>query len=195
LRQALGENLNAPTALGEAVSLVTEYQASLINPRGASVLDDFAPPSDMTNDRIQVLADGQTTNSVVIPSHGMTMGRDETCELVLTDRKASRKHVRLEFDGVEYRITDLNSSNGTYLGNSKLLPGVSEVWLPDKPLRIGDTWLRLVRSEGSSSSVSILRPDGSLVAPSQIHSSTGQGRVSLFVENSQLQVDPGRSIN
>jgi eukaryotic-like serine/threonine-protein kinase len=191
----LGEIVNAPTALGEAVSLVTEYQASIINPRGASVLDDFEAPSDLTNDRIQVLVDGQTTHSMVIPTGGMTMGRDESCELVLNDRKASRKHVRLEYDGVTYRITDLNSSNGTFLGNSKLLPGVSEVWHPDKPLRIGDTWLRLVRVEGAQSAMSILRSDGSLVDPSRIRSSTGQGRVSVFVENPELQVDPGRSVN
>ena len=191
----LGQIVSAPTALGEAVSLVTQYQASLINPRGASVLDDFEPPSDMTNDRIQVLAEGQTTQSVAIPSSGMTMGRDASCDLVLEDRKASRKHVRLEFDGMSYRITDLNSSNGTYLGNSKLLPGVSEVWASNKPLRIGDTWLRLIRAEGAESGMSIVRPDGSMVEPSQIRSSTGQGRVSIFVEKAALQVDPGRAVN
>ena len=192
----LGAVVSAPTALGEAVSLVTQYQASLINPRGPSVLDDFEPPSDLTNDRIQVLSEGKTTNSVAIPSGGMTIGRDESCELVLDDRKASRKHVRLEFDGMSYRITDLNSSNGTYLGNSKLLPGVAEVWAANKPLRIGDTWLRLVRSEGAAASgMSILRQDGSMVDPSQIRSSTGQGRVSVFVENTALQVDPGRAVN
>ena len=191
----LGEIVTAPTALGEAVSLVTQYQASLINPRGASVLDDFEPPSDLTNDRIQVLADGRTTTSVAIPSSGMTIGRDESCDLVLDDRKASRQHARLEYNGISYHITDLNSSNGTYLGNSKLLPGVAETWVPSKPLRIGDTWLRLVRAEGAQSGMSIIRPDGSLVDPSQIRSSTGQGRVSIFIENASLQVDPGRSVN
>jgi eukaryotic-like serine/threonine-protein kinase len=192
---SLEETPTAPTALGEVVSLVTQYQASLIHPRGSSVLDDFEQPSDMTNDRIQVLVDGKTTQSVMIRSGGMTIGRDQECGLVLDDKKASRKHAKLDYDGMNYRITDLNSSNGTYLNNVKLLPGVSEVWSPEKPLRIGDTWMRLLHSQAAMSGFSIVRTDGSLVDPSLVRSSQGQGRVAVFVEQAQFDVEPGRSIS
>lgn len=192
---SLEKTPSAPLVLGEVVSLVTQYQASLINPRGASILHEFEPSPDTTSDRIQVLANGQTTQSVTIPSAGMTIGRDPACELVLDDRKASRKHVRLEYDGINYRVTDLNSSNGTYLGNVKLLPGVPETWLPAKPLRIGDTWLRLLHAQAAASGLSIIRADGSLVDPSQVRSSQGQGRVAVFAEETKLSVEPGRSIS
>jgi eukaryotic-like serine/threonine-protein kinase len=184
-----------PTALGEAVSLVTQYQASLLEVRGPSVLDDFAPASDLSKDRIQVMVNGETTHSVTIPSGGLTIGRDVSCNLVIDDRKASRKHARIDYDGAQYRVTDLNSSNGTFLANAKLLPGVSEVWTPEKPLRIGDTWLRLLRAEGSYSSASIIRTDGSLVDPASVRSSQGQGRVSVFIEPGSFQVEPGRSVS
>jgi serine/threonine protein kinase len=190
----IGEVVEAPTALAGAVSLVTQYQASLVEYRGQSLMEDFKPPSDMTNDRIQVLAQDKTTQSILIKREGMTIGREQGCDLVLDDQKVSRKHAKIEYDGSVYRVTDLGSSNGTYMANAKLLPGVSEVWLPEKPLLIGNTWLRLTLAESAGSLMGMQRMDGSVVAPELVKSSPGEGRVSIYVEPTALQVEPGRNV-
>ena len=58
----------------------------------------------------------------------------------------SRRHARLEFDGTRWRIIDLDSTNGTYLGGKRLLPAVPEVWQPDVSLRMGRFSLSLVKA-------------------------------------------------
>jgi serine/threonine protein kinase len=144
--------VSAPSALGSAISLVTQYQQSLVEERAKSILDEFAAlptsaqdktkPADQ--DRIQILANDRTSHTVLVLRTGMFIGRDPTCEIRIEDRKASRQHARLEFDGTYYRIIDLNSTNGTYLGNERMSSGGSQIWTPDKVLRIGDTWLRML---------------------------------------------------
>ena len=191
-----------PTLLENSVSLVTQYQQSLLEPRGPSVLQEFEPPSDVTQDRIQVLVDGQTTTSVGFKRGGMTVGRDSACDIVIEDNMASRRHLKIDFDGTQYRVLDLGSTNGSYLGDTKLLPGVAEVWTPDKPLRIGRCWLRLVRAastmSGAPLNVAQLSGAGpvrqrSVIDPSKVLSSPGGGRVGIFIETSRLSVEPGNS--
>ena len=191
-----------PTLLENSVSLVTQYQQSLLEPRGASILQEFEPPSDVTQDRIQVLEDGRTTISVAFKRGGMTVGRDAVCDIVLEDNLASRRHLKIDFDGTQYRVLDLGSTNGSFLGDTKLLPGVAEVWTPEKPLRIGRCWLRLVRAEftlsGAPLTAAQLSGVGAVhqrsgIDPSKVLSSPGGGRVGLFIETSRLSVEPGSS--
>jgi serine/threonine protein kinase len=191
-----------PTLLENSVSLVTQYQQSMLEPRGVSILQEFEPPSDVTQDRIQVLADGVTTSSLAVKRGGMTAGRDAVCDIVLEDNLASRRHLKIDFDGTNYRVLDLGSTNGTFMGDAKLLPGVAEVWTPDKPLRVGRCWLRLVRAESQASdaplragtlSVPAGVPQRSRVDPGKVLSSPGGGRVGIFIETSRLSVEPGSS--
>lgn len=189
-----------PTLLENSVSLVTQYQQSLLEQRGASILQEFAPPSDVTQDRIQVLYEGQTTASLPFKRGGMTVGRDASCDIVLEDNLASRQHLKIEFDGIQYRVLDLGSTNGSFLGDAKLLPGVAEVWTPDKPLHIGRCWLRLVRATSTMSGAPLPEEQlsgavrqRSVVDPARISSSPGGGRVGIFVETNRLSVEPGNS--
>ncbi len=183
-----------PTALAGDVSLMTQYQRSLVEPRGPSILAEFPEaPSDLTQDRIQVLSPDGTSRSVAMQAGGLTIGRGADNDLVLDSSKVSRHHARVEFDGQVYRVTDLDSTNGTSLSNVKLLPGVPEVWAPDKALRIGDIWLRLHRAQRQAPTIgtAVFRSDGTMVDPSMIHSSRGAGRVGVFTEVQQLTVVPG----
>lgn len=144
--------LSSPAGAQANISLLTQYQNSLIELRGASILGAFndvpmptAAP-ELSQDRIQILAADQTSRAVIVQKPSMTIGRDPDCELPLDDPKASRRHVRLDFDSQGYRVIDLNSTNGTYLGNIRLTAGVAQTWTPDQTLRIGDTYLRLLRA-------------------------------------------------
>jgi serine/threonine protein kinase len=183
-----------PTAIEGAVSLMTRYQESLVEERGPSIMQEFPEvPADLSRDRIVVLKPGQTARSVPAKGPAWTIGRGPENHLVIDDPSASRRHARVEFDGTQYRITDLNSTNGTFLANTKLLPGVPEVWTPDKAVRVGKVWLRLERAQKPSDATAVFRHDGTMVDPSQIRSSQGVGRVGVFMEAGDLAVAPGSS--
>ncbi len=184
--------LEGPTALQGAVSLITQYEKSIAEQRGPSILQEFNTPGDLTRDRIQVLAEDRTTRSIDVKPSGMTIGREAGNDIVLEHSRVSRQHARIEFDGKEYRVTDLNSTNGTYLGGSKLLPGVPEVWKPDQALRVGPFWLRLRRAEGQKGATAAYPPAGG-AARSGIRSSAGEGRVGVVLEQTQFSVEPGGS--
>jgi len=177
------------TAMADAVSLITEYQSGLVEPRGDSILEDFATPADLKRDQVQILTTGKTTRNMSMKADGLTIGRDADNDIVLDDPKVSRHHARIDYDGSDYRVLDLDSSNGTFLANNRLLPGISDVWSPDKALRIGNTWLRLRRVEANATSGTGTRVDYSRVTSSQ-----GQGRVGLFMENTNVSVEPGQSL-
>ena len=181
------------TVCEEGGSLLTQYQESLVKPRGASILVDFPQiPADLSQDRITIVEPNHIARSVAMKGQGLTIGRNTDNEIVLDNPQVSRHHVRIEFDGTNYHVIDLDSKNGTYLANVKLLPGVREVWTPDRRLRIGDVWLRLERAQQPVKE-SFLRAGGTLVDASRI-SSSATGPVGVFIETAQLKVTPGSSV-
>jgi serine/threonine protein kinase len=187
------KKVTTPTAAAtEATSLITLYQQSLVEERGKSVLEEFAPPTDLTVDKIQILAPDGSTRSITIKRSGMILGRGGDSDIVLDDVKVSRQHARIEFDGSNYLVVDLDSTNGTYLANAKLLPGIAEIWNPDQALRVGNTWFRMARAARDVGTALFLS-DGTMVDPSMIYSSMGEGRVGIFLDSTEFSVDPGRS--
>ena len=69
----------------------------------------------------------------------VVVGTSPESDLVLDDPTVSRAHCRIEADEAGYRVTDLRSKNGTFLGRSR----VREAYLdPDVALRLGETTLR-----------------------------------------------------
>ena len=200
LAKALQEALSTPeatqmqaaTQLGE-VGLMTQYQQSIARQRGPSIMGQFPEaPADLGQDRISILAPDGGVRAHPIRGQEVTIGRGADADLVLDDPKVSRHHARVKFDGTDYRVLDLNSTNGTYLANAKLLPGVPEVWAPDKALRIGDCWLRLERAQqrGPGRTAAIA---GTMASAGLASMGTGAGRVAAFTEKPELSVDPGSS--
>ncbi|MBN1148436.1 MAG: hypothetical protein JXA78_14345, partial [Anaerolineales bacterium] len=73
--------------------------------------------------------------------------------------------------------------------------GVPEVWTPDKALRVGDTWLRLQRGRGAGTlaggATQAHAAPATRVDMTRVTTSAGQGRVGIFIETAQINVDPG----
>ena len=179
------------TALGTAVSLITVHEASVGKRRGESVLKEFPSAQVPTQDRISILAPDHSLRTVEIKPHGLTIGRTADNDVVLDHANVSRHHARVTFDGENYQVTDLNSSNGTYLATFKLLPGIAEVWTPDKPLRVGDCYLRLERKPTGTWVSGV---GGTMIDASRVKSSPGAGRVGVFCEMREVSVAPGSSV-
>lgn len=70
--------------------------------------------------------------SVTLEGKKWVAGRDESCEIVLNDRKASRRHFELSSTHQGYFVRDLQSANGTFVNGLPLAP--DEL----RPLRSGD---------------------------------------------------------
>ncbi len=85
-----------------------------------------------------VIRNGWQVGSVVYVPEGrsITIGRVETCDLVLGDGRVSRAHCRIENDGKSMRVYDLHSMNGTYVNSMRI--DVAEL-TPGDELRVGDT--------------------------------------------------------
>jgi hypothetical protein len=118
-----------------------------------------------------------------MPSATVTIGRGTPNDIQLSDANVSYRHVQITWDGSDYYVTDLNSTNGTYLENTKLLPEIPEVWRMNQNVRIGDTWLRLLPPTTGTSNV---------MRSSQ--SSPSDGRVEVSVSSQQFDVVPGGSV-
>jgi hypothetical protein len=48
------------------------------------------------------------------------IGTAADCDIVLTDKKISRKHSTIRYEGGEYQIADLDSSNGCFVNDEKV---------------------------------------------------------------------------
>jgi len=60
------------------------------------------------------LAIGERTVSFPEGKTVLTMGREKDCDLIVTERTASRHHARIEKSGLQFMLID-ESTNGTYL--------------------------------------------------------------------------------
>ncbi len=77
--------------------------------------------------------DGSAPSRVLI-------GQSPVCDVRLDDRSVSRRHVALELAEGCLRVTDLDSTNGTYLGPTRI---VEAFWREGEVLRLGSTAIRL----------------------------------------------------
>ncbi|MGE5222534.1 MAG: FHA domain-containing protein, partial [Omnitrophica WOR_2 bacterium] len=153
-----------------------------------------------SQDYIEVLLPDQTTKMVQIKPGGTTIGRDPTNNIVLDSPKISRQHARVQFDGTKYWISDLNSKNGTYIANDRLVPGEPAVWTPDRAVKIGDVYLRLKPSHVFEPGLAGMPAPDIQQGPMQTlasevlpQSSDSTGGLAIFMQTVQLSVTPGSS--
>jgi serine/threonine protein kinase len=77
----------------------------------------------------------------VTPINGdvFVIGRDPGCDLVVNDRACTRQHVRIRYADGRYSVTDLGSTNGTWL-DGRSVPGQRSMPLMfGSTIRIGDS--------------------------------------------------------
>lgn len=172
---------------------VTNLTLDLDNKPGSSVWKKFSTPLPSSTDALEIFTSAGNFQTVALRKEPISIGRDEDSDLVLDDPKVSRQHARLSFDGENYRITDLNSTNGTFLGNTRLLPGSLDIWHPEKSLRIGDHYLRLVRFKGNQEE-RLPRQEGTLVDIKMGVMSEAGGRLGVVVPQASLSVEPGSAV-
>ncbi len=73
----------------------------------------------------------------------ITLGRSDSCTVVITDDYASNEHARLVPTDGQWLVEDLGSTNGTFLGRARITHPTAVP--PGTPIRIGTTVLELRR--------------------------------------------------
>jgi tRNA A-37 threonylcarbamoyl transferase component Bud32 len=195
MAQALEDVLPKSTQIGTAAAVepgrATTYEEPSRDARGQSVMQEFGDAAPGYQDQIQVLTGTGKKFNVSIKAGGvLTIGREKGNDVVLEDAKASRHHARIEFDGRTYRIIDLNSSNGTFLEDAKLLPGVPELWPEDKAIRIGTCYLRLARAHEPAQTAVV--PGAARLKPAE--PAAPQSRIGVLLDRDQITVEPGKMV-
>lgn len=102
-------------------------------PGGALRADAVVGDTVVTGDILNLECAGRSYS--FSPGHEVTIGRDDTCDVVSTNPTVSRLHARLTHDGSGWLLRDNDSSGGTYVDGKKVteheLSGSVAAWLGD----------------------------------------------------------------
>ena len=143
-------------------------------------------------DQIFILTADHTSRAVTIRKSGATIGSRPDNDIVLDDPQVAQYHARIEREDGHYRVIDLNSVSGTFLGDLRLHAGVPVEWEPDKAVRIGENWLGL-RSLGETGSEEA-SPEQTLpkIDPDLIRWSVSK-QIGVYAATEQITIAPGKS--
>lgn len=184
-----GASTAAPTQAGYAsLATLMSQQTPPPAPKEAAWP---TPPSDLeAGAQVMVMAPDGTSSAVAFGARSaLTIGRDPGNSIALDDPQVSRQHCQVSTDNGRFFVTDLNSTNGTFLGDNKLLPGVAEPWRPGQPVRVGGHWLRLRLAEGGS------RPVAQEALSAAVGPRLTARPVTLTLEPERVIVEPGKAVN
>ena len=101
--------------------------------------DQESDPPEWLRAKIVVLNGPEQGQEHYLERGRTVLGRGDDADVVLSDPALSRHHAEIRFSGIEYRVKDLGSSNGTLLNGSEV--DEYAVRSGDK-LTIGETILR-----------------------------------------------------
>jgi DNA-binding NtrC family response regulator len=127
------------------------------DPRGEVATVVRAPTADVTREvlRLVVIEGPDRGRTLVLDpdgAHRLLVGTSPASALKLLDPTVSRRHLAVEIDPPRCRVTDLGSTNGTWLDGVL----VREAWAaPGQTIRIGDTAIRVesMRQDRQASSL------------------------------------------
>jgi hypothetical protein len=135
--QALGAAAGALPEVTRSLAATSPEDATVeatLNLRSAQAMQLLA--NTEPRHHLAILQPESAVRRVALPPGSLTIGRASPSALLLEGAEVSRTHCRIDVDGDEVSVTDLNSTNGTFV-DSKRLSGTVE--LPHGALlRIGN---------------------------------------------------------
>jgi pSer/pThr/pTyr-binding forkhead associated (FHA) protein len=133
--------LRLDLSVGTRVTRRATAGAAPVAPRARR---DREPESATALPRQLVVTEGSLKGTTIqLGQAPILIGRAPECTLVLEDDYASGRHARLSLQRGTWMVEDLGSTNGTFLGRSRVQDPVPVA--PGVPVRIGRTVLELRR--------------------------------------------------
>lgn len=80
-----------------------------------------------------------------------TIGRSIKCDVVIDDHSISRKHAQIRIESPHFFLTDLNSRNGTFIGDAQI---TSAQFMPGQVIKFADIALTLITPTSARSDAS-----------------------------------------
>ncbi|WP_265445053.1 FHA domain-containing protein [Flexivirga meconopsidis] len=114
-----------------------------------------------TTTTVEITCEGRTIS--LASGSNAVIGRDLDCDLVITDALASRRHAELRLDGATLTVTDLGSSNGTFVDGERITVPVALG--PGSQLRLGGAAGPQVSARSAPAGVAARMPGVSTPAP------------------------------
>lgn len=151
-------------------------------------------------DRLILYSEDKQTRAIDLKQDVITIGRDHDQDIVLNSDKVSKRHARLEKGiGGIYRLTDLGSRNGSWLGNYRLVRDVSEIWDKTETARLGDYWMRLESAHDADLEAAVVAPAAPVEPappprPAVVFPPVEQEKIGVVVSTPNVRVAPGSSI-
>lgn len=199
MERVLKEAAEEGAASTEALYLTTIME----DPLPADMPPHTEPPrleEEEPCDRLIFYSETFPTKVVEVTKDLYTIGRSEELDIHLDSRHVSRRHARVErsSDG-RYRIQDMGSRNGSWLGTYRLLENIAEVWETDETVRIGDYWVRIDRPGEQIGRVAMraympgAMPEeySTDAGDALVQQRTEQEKIRITMENRIVQVVPG----
>lgn len=99
---------------------------------------DSSPPVPAPVPPVLCIRDrARQQRTVHLPGAVSVIGRNADCDIVLTSPRVSRNHLRLEWDGTQVFVTDLDSANGTRLDGQDVPPNQRTLLPPEARVQAG----------------------------------------------------------
>ncbi len=76
---------------------------------------------------------------MILGSSNLTIGRAPDNQLVINDPQASSHHAQIFPEGQGYQLTDIGSTNGTFVNEQRLYPNSPRLLISGDVIRIGNT--------------------------------------------------------
>jgi hypothetical protein len=149
-------------------------------PTDVHVLD--VPAQDA---QIVIIRQGRGPRRVTLSKPQILIGRAKDNDIVLNARDVSRYHARLDWVNGRWRVTDLDSSGGTFGNGRRLIVNEPDTWAPEQILQIGPYFLHWASATELNAAPSLANeePKTELFQitndTSQVQSSTGRFCVAL----------------
>ena len=100
------------------------------------------------------------------------IGRRAGNDIVIPDAYVSGQHAQIEIVGADVRITDLGSTNGTFIGETKVAPNMPTTAPPDATLTLGKTQFRIEWATAAEPTEASDAPATEADAETQAHDAT-----------------------
>ena len=111
---------------------------------------------------IRLFQDGNQFFENKFKNNVLVIGREDECDLIIQDRSISRKHLRIEVDIDKFYVTDMGSSNGTFVDNVKI-EGKTQIFT-ETHIRAGKITIQVLTPEVNKK-VTLEKADGSPADP------------------------------
>ena len=115
-----------------SLALIASGPEGMADPSAAGAEDR----TQVATHNVYVTCEDAVPPRLPIASAPITVGRQDTCDIVLPNGRVSRQHCQLQRRGLVVEVTDLGSSNGTFMDGKRLPPHKPTAWNPDVELSI-----------------------------------------------------------